>query len=783
VEAILVSGGDGNDTITAQGGTALGGSTILPLSGAIALTLYGGAGDDTLVSGATSSGGAFNLLSGGVGNDYFPQATARGADQIQGGDGYDTVDYSNRTSAVNVTLGKGSLAVPATGSITVLPKASMVDNQFFILNDGTNHKQFAYEVTADGLAQGSITCVGKSSLLDNDYFTIGATRFAYQVSAAPVAAQGSITLGVGLTDNDYFTLSDGTNSVTIEYNITNTGFTLQQPSSHMIQASAPTETLADLAYDTYSYLSGLASSTLNITTADPNSPSPSPTISFTNKTPGTTGNTSITVGSHITKSDMSGGLNGFVLSGPNSSANVIDISALASGSDLAANVATTTRGRITTILGSSLTVAGSGAAISLTSKVAGSNPVITSGVHDSGFLVSAMTGGTAFVEDNTNTTANAILIDIRGSTSAAQVASQTYQAIHNNIGQVAITAAIPTADFVALTSTLVGTLGNVAIVPSTLHAFSFTGMSGGTNVAAYDDGDIANAEGDDIADDVEIVVGSNKDDTIDASHNSNANGHVLMGMAGNDTLIGGGGVDYLYGGPGNDTLKGGAGADFLFGGDGNDTLQGGIGNDTIDAGGVNCVVAVSTTKVPIVPFVNAAVCTTAFAKVASVGMDTLDYSDRSNPVNVDLTVLSSCHATPTATYVGEVGLSECDSIVMAGTGASAVSSVRNIRGGSGADTLTGDGQDNVIWGGNGADIISGGAGNDTLYGEGGGDTIHGGAGNDMICGGAGTNHLYGDAGDDTLDASQGSSDVVDCGDGDGDVLLSGTGTSSSYCEL
>ncbi len=344
VEAILVSGGDGNDTITGQGGTALGGSSILPLSGAISLTLYGGAGDDTLVSGATSSGGAFNLLSGGAGNDYFPQAaTALGADQIQGGDGYDTVDYSSRTSAVNVTLGKGSLAVPATGSITVVPKASMLDNQYFTLSDGTITKRFAYEVTADAYASGSITCVGKSSLLDNDYFTIGSTRFAYQVSAAAVAAQGSVTLGTGLTDNDYFTLSDGTNSVTIEYNITDTGFSALHTPSHVIVANDPNETLDDLAEATYTYLHGLSASTLNITATDPNDAST--TISFTNNTPGTSGNTTIAIaasGGHITKVDMSGGLGGFVKSTPNASANIIDIHGLASGSDLAANVATST---------------------------------------------------------------------------------------------------------------------------------------------------------------------------------------------------------------------------------------------------------------------------------------------------------------------------------------------------------------------------------------------------------------------------------------------------------
>ncbi|MES2831504.1 MAG: calcium-binding protein [Pseudomonadota bacterium] len=72
-------------------------------------------------------------------------------------------------------------------------------------------------------------------------------------------------------------------------------------------------------------------------------------------------------------------------------------------------------------------------------------------------------------------------------------------------------------------------------------------------------------------------------------------GDHLYGGAGNDTLFGLGGDDYLeggadtdrlYGGDGNDTLLGGAGTDTLEGGGGNDLVIGGAGNDTIsgDAG-------------------------------------------------------------------------------------------------------------------------------------------------------------------------------------------------------
>ncbi|GAA4414551.1 calcium-binding protein [Quisquiliibacterium transsilvanicum] len=57
---------------------------------------------------------------------------------------------------------------------------------------------------------------------------------------------------------------------------------------------------------------------------------------------------------------------------------------------------------------------------------------------------------------------------------------------------------------------------------------------------------------------------------------------------------------------------------------------------------------------------------------------------------------------------------------------------------SGADTLNGSPQHDVIKGYTGSDILHGNAGNDVLYGNSGDDVLIGGAGNDLIDGGAGT---------------------------------------------
>jgi Ca2+-binding RTX toxin-like protein len=58
-------------------------------------------------------------------------------------------------------------------------------------------------------------------------------------------------------------------------------------------------------------------------------------------------------------------------------------------------------------------------------------------------------------------------------------------------------------------------------------------------------------------------------------------GLTFNGMAGNDTLRGGGGADRLLGDIGNDTVTGGGGKDYVSGSRGVDHLDGGGGNDVL----------------------------------------------------------------------------------------------------------------------------------------------------------------------------------------------------------
>ncbi|MFL5886505.1 MAG: calcium-binding protein [Thermoleophilaceae bacterium] len=100
-------------------------------------------------------------------------------------------------------------------------------------------------------------------------------------------------------------------------------------------------------------------------------------------------------------------------------------------------------------------------------------------------------------------------------------------------------------------------------------------------VAASIDGqanDGESGEADNIATDIESVVGGSADDTISGS----AGNDTLVGGAGNDTLTGVGGNDTLDGGTGSDRLDGGAGADTLKAKDGEvDNLSCGTETDVV----------------------------------------------------------------------------------------------------------------------------------------------------------------------------------------------------------
>ena len=236
------------------------------------------------------------------------------------------------------------------------------------------------------------------------------------------------------------------------------------------------------------------------------------------------------------------------------------------------------------------------------------------------------------------------------------------------------------------------------------------------------DNDGAIGELDNIHTDVEGIESGQGADEITGSLGPDQ----LHGRGGGDTIRGGGGGDTAYGGAGNDDIRGESGTDFLVGddgddklnggfdsdviyaGDGDDELSGGFGNDTLGGGaGDDQILGGGGNDDLLGEPGDDTLAGNAGADTLSGGADsdTVDYANYTSPVTVDLDGGN-----------GDDGIE--------GEGDSVAADVENAIGGSGADTLIGNPQQNVLVGAAGDDTIDGGANNDNLIGASGSDTLH-----------------------------------------------------------
>jgi Ca2+-binding RTX toxin-like protein len=210
----------------------------------------------------------------------------------------------------------------------------------------------------------------------------------------------------------------------------------------------------------------------------------------------------------------------------------------------------------------------------------------------------------------------------------------------------------------------------------------------------------------------ENVVGGAREDRIAGDDLANeiigeAGTDNLKGRGGSDTIFGGDDKDLVFGDDGDDELNGENGDDFVYGGDGGDTISGGEGDDNI---------------------------------VGMTGADSImgDADDdilKDEEMDIDV--------------VGFVN-GWRDEMLDGGSGA-IPDGANTLRGGDGADTITGVGS---MSGEKGADmlrggVLDGGAGNDTIVasnedagGRNGYAVLIGGAGADQLEDGSGTALAY-----------------------------------------
>jgi len=337
--------------------------------------------------------------------------------------------------------------------------------------------------------------------------------------------------------------------------------------------------------------------------------------------------------------------------------------------------------------------------------------------------------------------------------------------------------------------------------------------------------------------DMENVTGSNSADEIDGNAEANhliglggadtisgaGNDDTLNGDAGDDLLNGDAGEDILFGGADNDILGGGADDDSLDGGIGNDSLYGGDGDDTMVAGAGDDRFFGQGGAADLVSYfgssdgvtVNLAVA--GFQNVsAPQGLDLLGGVENLTGSEFDDTLFGDMLANRIEgaggndritggagndTMLGGFGIDDLSYFnatggvtvdlsnqgvaqnVGGGQGIDTFNFFENLLGsGSFGDTLTGDGNANLIVGYGGDDSIVAGGGDDTVNGGAGADTIRGGDADDLIVGFDGLDWLYGDDGGDTIFGGAGNDrmfgqvgdDVLDGGAGD-DILNGSTG--------
>ncbi len=195
---------------------------------------------------------------------------------------------------------------------------------------------------------------------------------------------------------------------------------------------------------------------------------------------------------------------------------------------------------------------------------------------------------------------------------------------------------------------------------------------------------------------------------------------VLDGWGAVDTLTN---IDIVIGSDFNDTLTGGAGNDQFQGMGGNDTIDGGAGFDLVGyaftrvTNGVGASVNLAT-GIALDPWGGTDTLINIEGAFGSALNDSLVGNASANTLNgmAGDDTIDGGNGLDTATYqsaIAGVTVSLATNTSFGADGVDTLISMENIRGSNFADTLTGDGNNNVLEGLGGNDAITGGAGADT----------------------------------------------------------------------
>jgi Ca2+-binding RTX toxin-like protein len=235
-------------------------------------------------------------------------------------------------------------------------------------------------------------------------------------------------------------------------------------------------------------------------------------------------------------------------------------------------------------------------------------------------------------------------------------------------------------------------------VTHTINLLTGTGVGGNANGSTY-----AN---------INYLIGGNSTDTLTAANVDTTldgrNGtNTLTGGSGNDTLIGGTGTDYLYGNGGNNSLTGGAGTNYFYMNTGHD-------NVIANAGGTDYIYYNSSPSGVVVNL----------DTVAHVFTDSNGHAGR---------VVAALNGASNVSDADQTSHAVGDTYQAIGVGQQ--SGVDFVYGSSSADIIYGYSANTTMqyfYGNGGNDTITGGTGADYFYMNGGNTTIDGVAGNDVF---------------------------------------------------
>jgi Ca2+-binding RTX toxin-like protein len=713
IPSITIVGGSGNDTLTNNSNRQ-----VTFIGGLGNDTLTGNGNNDTVDYSSSPSGVNVDLAAGtatGNGTDTLANIgnvvgsshddTIAGndlANDLQGGPGSDTVDYSgvSSTSANGITLTFGvPLIVPGTtdaGADTLGGFENVIGSHYSdsITGDASNN-------TIDGGG-------GGDPLLDGGG---GTDTLSYATAPGPV----TIDLGTPVqTTGDVIALNSFENLTGSAFSDSLSG----DDNVNVLNGGDGDDSLAGRAgADTLN--GGAGSNTANYSSATPNG-----VIA------------SIAAGQASSDGEASPAIDTFV--------NIQNL---------------TGSGQADTLTGDdgANTINGGGGGDTI---VGGSGNDVLNGQNGSGDTIDAglgndaIDGGTgsddtvSYASSISSAASDGVSVDLGAGTASA---IGTNDAGHDTVVGLENVTGSPFSDSLAGdpgANTLLGSGGN--------DSFGFSGggdtFDGGTGTNSADfsadtsgialdlsvAGPQAGADNSSLAF-IQNVTGTPQSDSLAGDSDMN----TINGAGGSDTIDGAGDNDTLSGDAGNDVLTGGSGDDSVSGGDGNDTVSGRSGTDALSGGaGTNTANYGSAA---------AAINVNLRAGSASIdgdgGNDTLSGFQNVTAPSLAGNVLQ-----------GDAGDNVLDS---GGAGNATVSFAGAASGVSvdlGAGTASGDGSDTLVAG---FDTVTGSTFGDSLTASPGGSTLNGLGGADTLTGGAGIDSLNGGAGDDTMNGGPGVGNSLD----------------------